>query len=88
MLYFSLSAEPSIAFWHPLFELDVQKQYIDNKGLGYNFNKPLAQIVFNNKFVFKRTMLGANYVFRTSGADGYTLAKAIKSLMPLLPSTS
>lgn len=76
MLYFSLSAEPSIAFWHPLFELDVQKQYIDNKGLGYNFNKPLAQIVFNNKFVFKRTMLGANYVFRTSGADGYTLAKS------------
>lgn len=76
MLYLSLSAEPSIAFWHPLFELDIQKQYIDNKGLGYNFNKPLAQIVFNNKFVFKRTMLGANYVFRTSGADGYTLAKS------------
>lgn len=75
MLYFSLSAEPSIAFWHPLFELDVQKQYIDNKGLEYNFNKPFAQFVFNNKFVFKRTMLGANYVFRTSGADGYILAK-------------
>lgn len=76
MLYFSLSAEPSIAFWHPLFELDYQKQFIDNKGLGYNFNKPLAQIVFNNKFVFKKTMLGVNYVFRTSGADGYTLTKS------------
>ncbi len=76
ILYFSFSAEPSIAFWHPLFELDIQKQYIDNKGLGYNFNKPLAQIVLNNKFVFKRTMFGANYVFRTSGADGYTLAKS------------
>lgn len=74
-LYFSLSAEPTIAFWHPLFEFDFQKQFIDDRGLGYDFNKPLAQIVFSNRFVFKKTMLGVNYVFRTSGADGYTFTQ-------------
>ena len=75
LLYFSLSAEPSIAFWHPLLEFDIQKQFIDNRGLGQDFNKPIAQVVFNNRFIFNRTMFGINYLFRTSGADGYTLTK-------------
>lgn len=70
---FALSAQPVISIWHPTFEFDFQKQYIDAQGMSFNFNKPIVQLVFNNIFVLRPDiMIGANYLFHTSGADGYS----------------
>ncbi|MCO6026418.1 outer membrane beta-barrel protein [Prevotella cerevisiae] len=72
-LTFSLTAQPVITFWHPTFEFDFQKQNIDKRDLSYNFNKPIFQLVFNNIIVLRPSMMiGANYLFHTSGADGYS----------------
>jgi hypothetical protein len=80
-LTFTLSASPTFSFWHPMLEVDFQKQYIDNRGLNHYFNKPFWQFVFNNKLMLKHDFLfGANYIFRTAGADGYTFANGYQKL--------
>lgn len=87
LLYFSLSAEPSLSFWHPMIEIDVQKQFIDKRGLERNFNKPIAQFQIQNRFVFGNTMIGAKYIFRSCGADGYTFAKTYQKFDAFISKT-
>lgn len=79
-LIFSLTASPVFSIWHGLVEVDYQKQYLDNLELNYNFNKGFWQFVLKNKFVFKKDyMIEANYLFRTSGADGYVFTNRYHS---------
>lgn len=73
-LTFTLTAQPTIGHWYPSFEFDFQKQYIDHLGLNYNFNKPIYQLAFNNLFAFKTLLLSVNYMYHSSGADGYNIS--------------
>lgn len=69
----TISAQPVISHWHPRIELDFQKQYIDARGLNYDFNKPIYQFLFDNIFVVKPDLLlGINYQWHSSGADNYS----------------
>ena len=75
LLYLSFSAEPSFGFWHPMVEIDWQKQFVDRRDLDRDFNRPITQFIFNNRFLLKHTMIGVNYTLRSAGADGYAFAK-------------
>ncbi|HRN17427.1 MAG TPA: outer membrane beta-barrel family protein, partial [Xylanibacter oryzae] len=68
-LAFSATASPVLGFWHPVFEMDFLKQFVDTKkyGIDITLQRPQYDFSVNNRFVFKHNWtVECNYEYSTS----------------------
>ena len=73
-LNFSATASPVLGFWHPVFEMDFLKQFVDTKKYGIDITLQRPQYAFsvNNRFVFKHNWtVECNYECSTSYDDRF-----------------
>lgn len=78
----SLTGEPVVGVWHPIIELDLNKQFLDASKYSVNENfKTLGFVgLFNNQFVLKTWQFGVSYCYTSSMADGFIKSKSTNLL--------
>ncbi len=82
LLTASLTGEPVVGVWHPIIELDLNKQFLDASRYSVNENLNTWGFVglFNNQFVLKTWQFGVSYCYTSNMSDGFIKAKSTNLL--------